>query len=93
MATNKKRITVSLTPSQADFVERAADVLGKAQSGVVIDMLDEMIPVLAPVIDDLERAKRGDISKTKFMANVMRAANKATHEAQNDLLDSFEDSD
>lgn len=91
MATNKKRITVSLSAQQALFVERASDVLGKAQSGVIVDMLDEMIPVLMPIIDDLEKAKKGDISKTKFMANVMRVANRATNEAQNDLLDQLGD--
>ena len=89
MATNKKRITVSLTESQADFVEKAAEILGKAQSGVIVDMLDEMIPVLMPVIDDLARAKRGEISKTKFMANVMKVANTNVSSAQNDLLDQF----
>jgi uncharacterized protein (DUF1778 family) len=91
MSTNKKRITVSLSPSQAQFVEKAADILGKPQSGVVVDMLDEMIPMLMPVIEELEKAKRGDISKTRFIANVMKVANKATHDAQNDLLDQFND--
>jgi hypothetical protein len=47
--------------------------------------------MLMPVIEELEKAKRGDISKTRFIANVMKVANKATHDAQNDLLDQFND--
>lgn len=91
MTTKKKRITISLSHSSAAFVERASRVLGKPQSAVVTDILDESVESLIPILGELERAKKGDISKSKLVSQVIKHATKATARGQIDLIDSFDD--
>lgn len=93
MPTKNKRITVTLTKSNAEFLLRACSVMGKSQSSVVSDILTESADALSPVLDELERAKKGDISKSKLMANMLRITTKTTSDAQIDLLDRFIDAD
>lgn len=75
MATNKPRITVSLTPEQYALLGRLSALKGGAKSAIITDLLEAATPALERTVDlleALERAKRGDYLED-FVASLDKA--------------------
>lgn len=74
MATDKPRITITLSPEQHFVLKRLATLQGGSMSRIVTDLLGEVTPVLSRVCDTLEVAKR---AQEGVRLNLRRAAQEA----------------
>lgn len=78
MATDKPRITITLTNEQHEVLKRLSVLQKAPMSRIVCDLLEEVTPVLSNIADSLEIAVR---AQAGVRANIKRAA----EEAEEDL--------
>lgn len=61
--TNSKRISISLNPDLHKVISDLGDLQNKPMSRVVVEMLEEMLPMLQVIRNGLEEVKKGNDPK------------------------------
>lgn len=58
--TNSKRISISLNPDLYDVISDLADLQNKPMSRVVVELMEEMHPVLSQLRDGIKEVKESN---------------------------------
>ena len=77
MATVKPRINMALRPEHFDVVTRLAKLQGRSRSAVVVELLEQAIPVLERVVVVGEAAQRAQVSAREELRSSLEKAEAA----------------
>lgn len=90
MATTKPRINMALRPEFYDVVTRLARLQGRSRSAVVVELLEQAIPVLERVVVIGEAAARAQVEARKQLGDALEKAEAAVLPHVTAAMDQFD---
>lgn len=84
------RLTASVKPEVYDLVTRVTEITGLSHSRVLADLLEQTLPVLKMILENLEKLERAKTCmdqevKTKLIGQLDRAAKRSEKRLKKDL--------